>query len=193
MKRNEAISGLIRHARSEILKEFRDDSCIASTAIGLDVLTHFGVLAEPLAVRTLIFNEAFASRIEGGASWPKGDEIKTWLEEDGSYSLGIGMGTPLPGHWAGHLVLLVEKKILIDLSIDQANRPQYNMKFDPFSVEVDNQFLRGIPKVFKHNGCVIRIDVLPNNMGYITSPDWIFVDRRKKTVDNIIRAIKGVC
>jgi hypothetical protein len=190
VKSQDIIELLVKHARPEILKEFREDSCIATTAIVLDILTHYGILAEPLAVRTLIFNKPFADRIENGANWPKGDEIHRWCEEDGSYSVGIGVGTQQPGKWAGHLVVLVEKQFLLDLSIDQAARPKYNMVLEPICVEIDESFLTGKPRVIRHNQCVIRIELLrENSKGYITSPDWTFANRRRKIVTNILKKI----
>lgn len=191
MEAKEVIHRLLKYARPEILKEFRADSCIVSTAIGLDVLTAFGVLAEPFAVRLFAFNEAFANRIEDGSPWPQGDEVIRWTEEDGSYSVGIGVGTQQPNKWAGHLCILAEKKYLIDLSIDQATRPAYNMHFGPLCVEVDDKFIYSVsPKVFKYSNCVIRIEAIPS-LGYATSPDWAFVGRRKKIVETTIRLIKG--
>lgn len=178
---------LLKHARSEILKEFRADSCIASTAIGIDILTHFGVLAEPLPVRTLIFNEPFAARVAKLQSWPTGQQVREWSDEDGSHSVGIGVGTQQPNKWAGHLVVLVEKRLLVDLSIDQASRPQYNMLLQPFCVEVDEEFLSGSPKVFKFNQVVIRIDHLIGNEGYTKSPDWLFAGRRNNIIANTLK------
>lgn len=191
METKEVIRRLLKYARPEILKEFRADSCIVSTAIGLDVLTAFGVLAEPFAVRTTIFNEAFVNRIEGGSPWPKGDEVRHWTDEDGSYSVGIGVGTQQPNKWAGHLCILAEKRYLIDLSIDQATRPLYNMEFKPMCVEVEDTFIHAVaPKVFKYGPCVMRIEAI-SSLGYVTSPDWTFVGRRKKIVEHTIRLLKG--
>jgi hypothetical protein len=192
MKTTEAVlQGLLKYARPEILKEFRADSCIASTAVGLDILMHYGILAEPFPVRTLIFNEPFASRLENGQGWPTGQQVRVWTEEDGSYSVGIGVGTQQPNKWAGHLVILVEKRLLLDLSIDQATRPQYNMLLEPLCVEVDEQFFSGSPKVFRAGQCVVRVDALLGNEGYTSSPDWLFAGRRRKIVANTLRLIQG--
>ena len=175
MKTTEAVlQGLLKYARPEILKEFRADSCIASTAVGLDILMHYGILAEPFPVRTLIFNEPFTSRLENGQGWPTGQQVRVWTEEDGSYSVGIGVGTQQPNKWAGYLAILVEKRLLLDLSIDQATRPQYNMMLVPLCVEIDEQFISGSPKVFKAGQCVVRVDALLGNEGYTSSPDWLF-------------------
>ena len=193
IKTETVLQGLLKHARSEILKEFRADSCIASTAVALDVLTKYGVFAEPFPIRSLIFNKPYASRMVDSFGWPNAEEVQRWAQEDGSYSIGVGVGTSLPNKWAGHLTALVERRFLLDLSIDQASRPQYNIVLNPFSIEVDEKFLSGEPKVFALNECVIRLDVLrgEENNEYTSSPDWIFAGRRSKIVDRIICLIQG--
>lgn len=184
------LQGLLKYARPEILKEFRIDSCIVSAAVAIDVLTHFGILAEPLAVRALVFNEPLANHIQNDG-FPTEQQVQQWTKEDGSYSVGIGVGTQLPNKWAGHLVVLVERQLLLDLSLDQATRPQYNMFLNPLCVEVDEQFLSGSPIVFKVEQCVVRFDVLTGNKGYTSSPDWLFAERRKKIVTDTLRLIQG--
>jgi len=182
---------LLLYGRPEILKEYRADSCIASTAIGLDVLTYFGVLAEPIPVKLSIFNAPYVKRIETGSKFPNRKMLIQWGKEDGSYSVGIGYGSHEYNKWAGHLVLLVENKWLADLSIDQANRPLYNMVFDPYAAEVDADFLDGKkPRIIKDaNGCVIRIELIKDR-GFLTAPDWSFGNRRKHLVEKIIQKIK---
>lgn len=180
------IQSMARIARPKILNEFRADSCIASTAIGIEVLTRLGILAEPLPVRAMVFNKPFVARIEKTGIFPQGDEIKTWTDEDGSYSLGIGVGTQQPGKWAGHLVVLVEKAYLVDLSVDQASRPQYGMTFEPFAIKVENSFFSGTPLVFGYNDCTFRYDVIASNLAYQASPDWMFSGRRQNIVESTL-------
>jgi hypothetical protein len=189
MKKELVLQGLLKHARSEILKEFRADSCIVSTAVGIDILNHFNVMAEPLAVRTSIFNEPFASRLSKLQSWPNKKQVEEWSKE-GSYSVGIGFGAQQVDKWAGHLVVLVEKQFILDLSIDQASRPQYNMVLNPFLVEVNKEFFSGTPKVFNLNQCVIRIDLLKDNKDYLLTPDWEFKNRRSKIVTRLLQIIE---
>lgn len=186
MDKYKAIQTLLDTARPKILKEYRADSCIASTAICVDVLTRLGILAEPLAVRLMIFNQPFVARIEQTGIFPKGDEIKEWTAEDGSYSVGIGFGPAQPGKWPGHLVAIAEKKYLIDISVDQANRPIYGMEFKPIFIEVEEEFFSGTPRVFSYNGCTFRYDAIPQNLGYQSSPDWTFAGRRTKIVESTL-------
>lgn len=189
----QVITALLQVARPEIRTEFREDSCIASTAVGIDVLTHFGVLSEPFPVRTSCFNGRFVARIEAGHPWPRGLEVHQWAEEDASYSVGIGFGTGQPGKWAGHLVIIAEKQYLIDLSIDQASRPLYNMSFEPLAVRVDEKFLSGsVPLVFKYEDGIIKIEPLPGNDGYLASPDWTFAGRRRKIIGNVVAKMEDI-
>jgi len=187
------IMSLAKIARPKILEKFRADSCIVSTAIGIDVLTKFGILAEPLPVQVMIFNKPFIDRIGQTGVLPTGDELKSWTKEDGSYSIGIGVdGHSKHGKWDGHLVIVAEKRYLVDLSIDQANRPDYGMVFEPIVVEVNDSFFHGkhshifrIASSIDANDCVFRYVAVPSNQGYHLSPDWTIYNRRKSIVDTL--------
>lgn len=185
---------LLKAARPEILKEYAPDSCIASTACGIDVLTYFGILAEPLPVRTMLFNGPFVRRIEAGSPFPTNPEqLKRWGKEDGSYSVGIGFGGEKhkPNKWAGHLGILAEKQYFLDLSVDQGSRPKHNMLFEPFCVQVETDFVLGKRACsFMYNDCLIRMEAFPKNLGFLSSPDWCFADRRKAVKMRIIKKIE---
>lgn len=58
------LKALTKTGRQEILKEFRADSCIASTRCCQDVLAHFGILSEPLSVEVAIYNPAFLAELD---------------------------------------------------------------------------------------------------------------------------------
>jgi hypothetical protein len=92
-------------ANREIFKFYSNRaSCIFSTAVVCEVLTHFGMKSEPLRVTT-------------GAFPDKG--IGVVLGSDGD---GVRQPAAKPGHWRGHLVSLVEDQYLIDTTLDQINR-----------------------------------------------------------------------
>lgn len=165
--------------RPFILQSARMDSCILSTAVGCEYLSQRGILAEPLPVQTMIFNKKFMDHAERIGRLPVGDELKSWSEEDGSYSVAIGMGQQQPGKWPGHLVILAEKSYLIDLSVDQANRPQFGMVFNPIFCKISESFFSE-PMIFRHADCVFRYEAKPNNLGFLSSPDWMIAGRRQK-------------
>lgn len=185
------IDGLLQYARPEILKEFRADSCIASSAIGIDVLSHFGFISEPFPVQTIIFNQKMADKVEK-FGMPQNGLPDAWVAE-GAWSVGVGFGAEIakPGKWqAGHLNILAENRYLIDLSIDQATRPQYQIDMTPFCIEVSDDFIqRNQARVFKYNDCFLRI-VPFSNHDYSSSPDWCSKLRRANVVRRTIEKIE---
>jgi hypothetical protein len=183
---------LLKHGRPEILKEFRADSCIVSTIIGIDVLSHFNVLANPLPVQVTIWNPAFCKRIQAGQPFPKDiQELDVWVKEDGAWNVGLGLGgDPEPGKWPGHLAVLAEGKYLIDLSLDQASRPHRNINLEPLGMLVTEEFVTGKePKIIQINDCVLRFLASPGNLGYSKSSDWSIRRRRADVVSAIIRKV----
>lgn len=184
---------LLEHARPAILEEFRADSCIASTRIGLDVLDHFGILAEPLPVSVTIFNPVMVEKYDEGMTLPQSkQEMEEWVRLYGAWAIGLGHGGDQgPLKWPGHLVMLVEKELLVDLSIDQVNRPQRNIVLHPFATNTFPEFLSGEEGLCaKVNGCMLRYLVLKGNKGYTTSPNWMIRLQRAGIVRNIIRKIE---
>ena len=129
------LRGLQRHAYEPIREHFNLDSCIASTRIGLDVLDYFGIVAAPMPLAVLIFNEEAIQLLEGGMGM---DELAQHLrsipksEAGTPWSIGLGYGgDPEPGKWAGHLVAAVpHARTLVDLSIKQAERTQKGLIFN---------------------------------------------------------------
>lgn len=159
------------------------DSCIGATRIGMDVLKAAGVTDMfALSVRLYIFNQPFvdhAERIGRIAESP--EETRAWEAEDGSWAIGVGIpppGPPLPNRWPGHLVLIVERRILWDLSVDQANRPQHGIVFDgPVVLPVSEPFLRGRDKLVKQwptpaGTLALTYEARPSDKSFRASPNW---------------------
>jgi hypothetical protein len=175
MEKSLKIVSALLDGRQEMLRVFRSDSCIAATKIAIDVLAHYHILAEPLAVKVMIFNPAFVQRIENGADIPISGEItKQWSEEDGSWCLGLGYGESAPNKWPGHLVAIVrDHGWLIDLSLDQAARPKRDINVGPAAFDVASEFLRGeAPHIQTINGSVLKYMAFPTDTSYDVSPNW---------------------
>jgi hypothetical protein len=186
------LQSLLGIARPVILRHYRADSCIASSRIAIDVLSHFGILAEPLTVNLTVYNPAFAARIEAGDREPETqDELNEWIRKYGAWNVGVGMGgDPRLLTWGGHLVVIAEKRCILDLSADQANRPQRNINLVPLGGDVPPEFFDGEPLFFQINGCVLKYLVSPDNNGYTSSPDWLQASRREPLVQEIIKKMK---
>lgn len=128
-------TALARVARPFILQAFRPDSCIASTRIGLDVLKYFHVApALPIALTTAVYNQDAIDLLDGGMTMPELQQAmneRTTEQRGGPWAVGIGADMPNSPGWAGHLIVGLPKiRLLVDLSIDQANRPLKNIEFE---------------------------------------------------------------
>ena len=105
------------------------DSCIASTAIGLDALAHFGVKAKPVPYLLMVFNAAYIRRAtREGRHSSSPAETGAWWEEERAWALGLGApDTPRgDGKWPGHLAIW-SHSWLLDVTAGQASRPERRM------------------------------------------------------------------
>jgi hypothetical protein len=185
--KNALFNLLCGFGRQEILRSYNSDSCIISTAVALDVLQHFGFHACPLSVRTTIYNAAAVDCMKKRLL-PRPDQIKEWADKYGSWTVGIGFGErQSPAKWPGHLVALHEDT-LIDLSLDQATRPKYEMNLTPMFGKTSLAFVEGDEKEvwIKEDGCVITYQRTYNE-SFSKSPDWSDRKRRRAIVLSIIQ------
>jgi hypothetical protein len=51
---------------------------------------------------------------------------RDWFPRD-CYSLAVSIGDPQPGKWSGHQVVNLADRVLIDLTLDQADRPRHDI------------------------------------------------------------------
>jgi len=169
------IRQVVRTIRPLMAHSFSRDSCIAATRICIDSLAAFGVVAEPVAVRVVIFNPAMVRNIERFGRLPSSrEETLEWYERCGAWSVGIGSGLSQPGRWPGHLVAYVAAhRLLIDLSLDQATRREHGIVLNPtvLEVPVDSPFFNGEPLIETINGCLLSYERISND-GYQVSPNW---------------------
>lgn len=152
---------------------FRNDCCIAATGIAYDVFRHFGIASRALPVRFLVANARFIELVDRGEE-PLADPTSWAIGVTGS---GRRQRRATGEHaWDGHLVLVVERRWLLDLTLGQARRPAKGILLpDVFVGTVppgwptsdDEQLtyrLRG--------GCAICYVPQRGNRGYTGSPDW---------------------
>jgi len=192
MMKEKVLKVLLEKARQEILKEFNPDSCIVSTAVCIDVLKHFGILAEPLPVRVMVFNKIAVDCINKWGMPVKDHTIYEWSRKYGAWSVGVGFSKRLDTGYVGHLVALVENTEILDISLDQASRPQHKIVLSPLKFEISSDFMSGarMPFTSKRDGCIFCYEKI-TNYGYTQSPDWLKRSRRKHIVDKLIKIIEG--
>jgi hypothetical protein len=189
--------------RGEIRQDFRADSCIASTRVTIKVLEHFHIDAFPITCRVRVYNKAFIDALHNGALPHKvsNKELEEFCKATGAHSVGIGClneGEKLIG--PGHLVTFVPRlNLLIDASIDQADRPEKNIKLPSvFVANVNKAFLSGkepleydILAGSKHSTTVIYERTFLPSKTYKMSSDWTRTDRTKRATREVINYIEA--
>ena len=111
-------------ARPIVRQSFPASSCIASTRIAIEVAHKFGLRAKPLAAQLWLANARLVTFLEQTPD-PTRSEVEGW-KRVGAAGLSIGGGKPARyenGLWNRHLVAVVERRWLVDASIDQGNEP----------------------------------------------------------------------
>lgn len=151
------------------------ETCILHARYAVDSLRALGLRARPLAARVMIGNaEWYAIAAELGC-WPQREQ---WTPE--AWCLGIGFGRDprqtRPGYDA-HVIAVVNERWALDLTIDQANRPQHGIELTPHYWPVVPAFLRGDqPAQFRVGDGIgdayVHYDAMPEDRGFLNVPDW---------------------
>jgi len=162
----------------------RADSCICCTKVLTQVGASLELKVRPLVVETTVYNPPFAEWIEKNGLDPSEEEMHR-LGEAGGRFVVLGAReerTPEPNKWPGHLVCLVEASgkptTVVDLSIDQANRPKKDINItEPLIFGVPTDFVDGTGCAIGHTGtkagpiCFVY-RAFPDDKSYEVSPDW---------------------
>lgn len=183
---------------------FNRDICVLSGWAGRELLRRFGISAKPVAVRAVALNDVFWELT--GEDWDKVFSVN--LEDDDvpdeAWSVGIGFGPESPGRWPGHLVLTTRNPdMLLDLTLDQASRPERGINLYPLADEIE----RGVLQAFERGegtlsfydpetGTRVAYGMIPD-LKPNSGTDWRGMDSgelseaRKKLVDLLEKRIKA--
>ncbi len=179
-----------RHFLREVRRMILDSgalasSCICCTKVLCQLGENLGLDVQPLVVETAIYNPVFTEFIEKNGLDPSDEEMREMGEKGGRFVvLGArDVREPSgPNSWPGHLIALMRAKgkppTVIDLSIDQANRPKKDILItEPVIFGVPVGFAKG---TFVAQGiagteagkiCFVY-RAFPNDTSYEASPDW---------------------
>lgn len=177
------------HARAEILKSFRTDSCIATTRLICRLFRHYGIACEPLPVRAHIYNKSFQDNVRDNPWAMSPEAFRDWCERTGAWSVGLGVpnsGEDIVGHYIAYLP---DKKLLIDASIDQASRPHKGIHIDETLIfPAEPEFLEGKePAVLTSDeGVSVMYTAHLENKSYKQSPDWLDKSRTQPALRALI-------
>lgn len=183
---------------------FTIDCCIAAVAIGVRVFRHFGFYAQPLPVKAVAMNRSWFERVyepymageHAEPQLPSEDE----MARDGLYAVGVGFqggvcaATGDDTGWDGHLVMMVERKLLIDPSASQLGREAFGMGVPQVVVVSD------LGPAWKRGGAIVEspetdaiIHYSPDraNTSYVSSHDWKAKAQNDHIARRLIREIDG--
>ncbi len=105
----------------------------------------------------------------------------------------MGIGDPQPGKWPGHLVATLGGKVLINLTLDQADRPEHGIVLPvPIVAPLSPEFLTHEGQmVGMVNGCRVVYEARPDDCSFERSNDWKSRKRHAAVVGAAIRRLKG--
>lgn len=159
--------------RRKVLTTYSPDSCVATASAITDALRQFGADTYELSVSAMVCNEEFAKAAGLLGRLPSVAEY----HGTGAYALGLGMDIDKGPVWAGHVVAIVDRRWMVDASIDQASRPEQGIVLrpdDPIVMPVAEAFLRGREPLLAVNplGVAVRYDAKPGDRGFRVSPNY---------------------
>jgi len=185
----DTLEAIVTVSPSILVRKYKEDCCIAATRILIEVLKklHFRNI-KPLVVEANIFNEVYCTK---GRPPESEEEAKAWLEE-GAWQVVVGdRQTIIPNKWPGHLVVILEDKYMIDLSMFQASRPQKKINMAPICTVVPENFVKGGDKCgLMFNNCMITYSPFLKDQSYQKAKDWWDKTRSADVVSDILDEVK---
>jgi hypothetical protein len=97
--------------------------------------------------------------------------------------------------WAGHLGVVVpdafgQRHALLDLTIVQANRPNFGVVLQPMCLKVTDEFLSGQkPFIGEFNSCLFAYAALPDDHSYKESPAWTVTEGLDGAAHAVLRRL----
>ncbi len=184
-----AFPGVVRgHMHTRYLA----NSCLAATRIGQMVLRAYGINSGPIAVTTWLMTVPYSELADRLGRFPTEDD-GPFPDDVNCVVLGDASLKATPDNWNGHLALFIGGAVLCDLSIDQANRPQFGIVVRPAVLAVGRDFPEGKFAFRARCGGVVGMwQARPGNTGYRSAPDWADLKRHEKTAMLAIRELRGM-
>lgn len=173
------------------------DTCILQTRVGISALALMRIPARPLPVKCVVMNAPYRKHVferpreEHDTLTP--EEVEA-IKATGAWSVQLGLGpNPLDvrPRYDGHLLMVVKDRWVVDLSLDQASRPDRDINLHPFVIDAP-AFARGktpfLPVMFGGTSVVYTHH---DNHTYLNAPDWTMVGEREPLVQAVAGAARG--
>jgi len=174
------IDVLDREARTEIDRVFgrADASCMTCTRAILDALAAFAVPARPLTVWATVTNAVY-EHLLNPADVRSVQELglpRAWRTA-GAFRIDIGhphdRAEAGDEGWPGHLVALVDERVVLDIAIEMANAPSAGIVLTSVIIPISPDWLAGALELAGDVGTgTVRYRARPDITTYTTHPHW---------------------
>jgi hypothetical protein len=170
----------------------KPDVCVGATRIACLALAEVGIKASPLPVRVQAMSARYRAALVGGEiAAVSSEEEAQRLAAEGAHMVDIGhphnegrIRSDGSRGYNAHLVALVERRWVLDLTIPQVNRPAKGIWFEPLHFAATREFMGGTPLVFRNDEGATLVYVRVENNTYLVAPDWTTIRRD----DRLVRA-----
>jgi hypothetical protein len=162
----------------EVTRFLKPDSCVIATRVFADALSTLGHRADGMAMQATILSPAAVQHAQEHDCLRRIPDCP----ERGDRALAVlGWDPDAPARgfmesWSGHVVAVVRRQWLIDLSLPQVHRPELGLNIDaPLVVDLPPEFFKGGKTVELHeeSGMWLLYHALPNAKDdWRESPDW---------------------
>jgi hypothetical protein len=148
-----------------------------------------------LTVKPRIFNPKYTARLDSDPQLSAA-EIRNGLNEDGCALVAIGNGEGTNDLWPAHLVVVIPqalkgKDAIFDLTITQANKPEWGILLGHIMVGVRDSFIKGDETIgVTINGCRVMYKAFPDDTTFKDTPIWKGELKRDLIVKRILKALK---
>lgn len=187
---------LVQTIMVELERSGEANSCIMAASVLLRVLHLKGIRgAYPLTVKPRIFNPKYTARLER-EPYLIASEFKNGLNEDGCAMVGIGYGEHSKDEWSAHLVVVIPqalkgKDAICDLTITQANKPEWNIQLGQIMVGIRDSFIDGTqPFGVIVNGCRVIYKAFPGDVSFEETPIWRNRLKRDLIVKRVMKKLR---
>lgn len=178
------IEALMTAVLDEVEEVFGCLTCINAVAALVDVGEVLGLRLQPLTVRAVILNPKLTERVGDPSDPGFESQLRKWMEEEGSFRVALGLGEAPSGDWAGHLVAVGDvpdslKKLVIDPTLQQVDRPSENIVLAPMVLRVDAERIQeGAHLWLRLNGCGLLYSFFPRDHSFQRTPAWSDLGQR---------------
>lgn len=181
----------LKEARALVLQATDTKAtCILMVRLIMRVLERFGYASTPLSVGFQAWNAIMEAKMVENNRKPVNPEEAAQLRKEGAYVVEIDEESKT-GQYPGHLILKTRSGWLIDPSIDQASRPEFDLPIDNWCERCPEDFPHPNPEMWRNhpNGSHLHYWIQdPLIKDFTTCPDW-----NVKLRDSPVNLVVNMC